>query len=226
MINDIGLRKEWDVSLDFINTLIAKEVLRFELVQSDQDPAAPFVFHRSKLDTGVMINEIGRPLAERFLRIEAEINQKINTIVAPSYSGIGLAMSMAASLNRDFGRQVSFVFERKGELKSDGFFTAPITGNCLVVDDMIRTGTSLRRVIERVRISGNVSGVLVALDRQRPGEIFPAISALQEIEKTLAVKTWRMVKLTDLLDILKNHNELVNHYQSMVAYIKNHCIIY
>jgi len=226
MINDIGLRKEWDVTLDFINMLLAKRVLRFELTQSDQDPTAPFVFDRSKLDTGPMINQIGRVLAERFLRIEAELDQRIGTIVAPSYSGISLAVSMAASLSRDFDRRVDFVFERKGEFKNDGFFTAPITDNCLIVDDMVRTGTSLRRIIERARMQGNVLGALVALDRQRPGEIFPAISALQEIEKTMGTKTWRMLKLTDLLNILKNHDEFSKNYQSMVAYIKNHCIIY
>lgn len=226
MINDIGLRKEWDVALDFINTLLGKQILRFDLAQSDQDAVTPFVFDRARLDTGSMINEIGRPLAERFLRIEAELDQKIHTIVAPSYSGIGMAVAMSSSLSRDFNRSVGFAFERKGELKSDGFFTAPLSGNCLIVDDMVRTGASLRRIIERTKVYGNVSGVLVALDRQRPGEIFPTMSALQEVEKTMGIRTWRMVKLTDLLDILKNHEEFAKNYQSMVAYIKNHCIIY
>ncbi len=91
-------------------------------------------------------------------------SSKVDTIVAPAIGAIVLSQWTAHHLSGLIGREILAAYAEKDE---DGFmainrgYDKLVTGkNVLVVEDVLNTGGSARRVVEAVRaIGGNVVGV-------------------------------------------------------------------
>src|SRR3546814_11651538 len=80
-----------------------------------------------------------------------------------------LALALAAR-----GRDVPLSFNRK-EAKAHGeggsLIGAPLRGRVLIVDDVITAGTAIRESVAIIQAAGaEVAGIVLALDRQEPGQ--------------------------------------------------------
>jgi len=81
---------------------------------------------------------------------------------------------MAVALQRDFGINVPFVYNRK-EAKDHGeggqLVGPPLAGRVIIVDDVISAGTSVAESTTWIKDAGaEARGVIIALDRQERGQ--------------------------------------------------------
>lgn len=106
-----------------------------------------------------------RAIAKRF------VNDNVEVVIAPAMGGIILSQWVAYHLSEMNYREVLGIYAEKSEVQ-DGFvvkrgYDKLISGkNVLVVEDILTTGGSAKKVIETVRtIGGNVVGLGVLCNR-------------------------------------------------------------
>ena len=140
-----------------------------------------------------------------------------DVIFGSAYKGIPLACAIAlqfAAQNRD----VAFCFNRK-ELKDHGeggaIIGAPLSGNVLIVDDVLSAGTSIRESMALIRAhQATAVGVIVALDRMEQAD--HGVGARQSIVEDYGLPVIAIASLKDIMDFLAKH-DLV-HWQALRAY--------
>jgi len=115
-----------------------------------------------------------------------------------------------------------YCFNRK-EAKAHGeggsIVGAELSGNVLIVDDVITAGTAVREAAEI--ISGNgakLNGIAVAMDRQEKGT--GELSAIQEIEQSYQIKVVSIISLQNIVDYLmaSENDKLQPYLDAVVAY--------
>lgn len=111
------------------------------------------------------ISRLGRAIAEKF------VSQRVEIVIAPAMGGVILAQWVAHHLTKFYGCQVLAVYAEKSK-NDDGFvikrdYDKKITGKrVLVVEDVLTTGGSAKKVIELTRTyKGNVIGIGVICNR-------------------------------------------------------------
>jgi orotate phosphoribosyltransferase len=111
------------------------------------------------------ISRLCRAIAERFK------GRGIDVVVGPSTGGIILSQWVAYHLSEIEGREVFSVYADKSD---DGFiikrgYDELINGKkCLVVEDLVTTGGSLRKVVvETRRVGGDVLAAVALINRGR-----------------------------------------------------------
>ena len=72
----------------------------------------------------------------------------------------------------------------------------------MLVDDVITAGTAIRESMEIIKShNAELSGVLIALDRQEKGQ--SELSAIQEVERDFGTKVISIVTLADVITFLE-----------------------
>ena len=90
-------------------------------------------------------------------------------------------------------------------------------GKVMLVDDVITAGTAIRESMEIIAANGaDLSGVLIALDRQEKGKA--ELSAIQEVERDFNTQVVSIVKLADLITYLEQQGDMDEHLQAVKAY--------
>ena len=141
-------------------------------------------------------------------------------LFGPAYKGIPLAAATAIALAREHGRDLPWAYNRK-EAKDHGeggsLVGAPLEGRVLIVDDVITAGTAVREALALIRAAGaEVTGVLVALDRQERGQ--GELSATQELAREHGVAVHAIVGLADLLEFSGSRADLAGQHARLEAY--------
>ena len=113
-----------------------------------------------------------------------------------------------------------YCFNRK-ENKAHGeggtLVGSELNGKIMLVDNVITAGTAIRESMEIIAQNGaDLSGVLIALDRQEKGKA--ELSAIQEVERDLNTKVISIVKLADLISYLEGEGTMDEHLASVKAY--------
>ena len=126
-----------------------------------------------------------------------------DVIFGPAYKGISLGAVVSAALYGDFGVDAGFAFNRK-EAKDHGeggkLVGAFLEGKrVLVVDDVITAGTAIRESYDMLKEMGaRMIGVVIALDRAEKRSLDDPISAVQAVERDLAVSVVSIINLPQL----------------------------
>lgn len=141
----------------------------------------------------------------------------MDLLFGPAYKGIPLVSATAISLFAQYQRSLPYAFNRK-EAKDHGeggnLVGATLTGNVLVVDDVITAGTAIRETVKIIKSanSAKLAGVIVALDRQERGQASKQ-SAIQEIECEFGVKVITIIRLDHIIEYLTekgDHKDVVD----------------
>ncbi len=157
----------FDLKSEVAQFLIDSDVIVFGSFQLKSGRESPYFFNFGKLSSASLINKLAWFYA-RFI-IENDVDPKV--IFGPAYKGIPLAVAIAISLQRDFGVDVDFSFNRK-EYKCYGdsgilIGSALDEKSVIIVDDVITSGLTIDDSVNLVRsMSGIVISYLVALDRK------------------------------------------------------------
>ncbi|MDP7093435.1 MAG: orotate phosphoribosyltransferase, partial [Gammaproteobacteria bacterium] len=92
-----------------------------------------------------------------------------------------------------------------------------VSDRVLIVDDVITAGTAIREADSIIReAGGQPAGVLLALDRQEKGT--GELSAVQEVEQSLGLPVFSIVRLEDLVTHLQNAASSDAVVDSVLAY--------
>ncbi len=115
-----------------------------------------------------------------------------------------MAATTSVALATDFGIDKPYAFNRK-EAKDHGeggsIVGHPLTGNVLIIDDVITAGTAIREAMEIITAQGATpAGVVIALDRMEKGK--GSLSAIQEVEQEYGIPVISIITLNDIIEYL------------------------
>ncbi len=202
----------------FLKFVIEHEILRFGEFGLKSGRVSPYFFNAGLFDTGEKLSF----LAKCYAAAIADSGIEFDLLFGPAYKGIPLATATAMALANRHGINKPYCFNRK-ETKSHGeggsIVGAGLTGNVLIVDDVITAGTAIREAAEIINDSGAiVSGIAVAMDRQEKGT--GNLSAIQEIEQNYQIKVVSIISLRDIVDYLtaSKNEKLQACLDAVVAY--------
>jgi orotate phosphoribosyltransferase len=205
------------MSSSFINLCLELGVLRFGEFKLKSGRVSPYFFNAGLFNSGRALAELGRAYASA---IDSS-GLQFDVLFGPAYKGIPLVTATAIALADHHQRNTPWAFNRK-EAKDHGeggsIVGAPLRGRVLIIDDVITAGTAIREAVDIIRAAGGEpSGVVLALDRQEKGQ--GDLSAVQEVEQTLRLPVFSILKLADLIAYLEGAGDAaqlaaVKHYRT------------
>lgn len=190
-----------DYQRDFIEFALSKQVLRFGQFTLKSGRTSPYFFNAGLFKTGGDLARLGRFYAAAL--VDADIS--FDLVFGPAYKGIPIATTTTVALFDHHDLDVPYCFNRK-EAKTHGeggsLVGAELTGKVMLVDDVITAGTAIRESMEIIKShNAELSGVLIALDRQEKGQ--GELSAIQEVERDFGTKVISIVTLADVVTFLE-----------------------
>lgn len=208
---------------EFIELALELGVLRFGEFTLKSGRVSPYFFNAGLFNTGYAAAKLGRFYAEAI----AESRVRFDMLFGPAYKGIPLATLAASSLAEQHDIDVPYSFNRK-EVKAHGeggsIVGAPLSGDVLIVDDVITAGTAVREAYQIISAAGaNVAGLVISLDRQERGQ--GPYSAVQELKQSLDIPVISIVQLDDLIDILEESSEYEVYLEPVLRYRKQYGVI-
>jgi orotate phosphoribosyltransferase len=190
-----------DYQREFIEFALTKQVLRFGEFTLKSGRTSPYFFNAGLFNTGGDLARLGRFYAQAL----ADSNIEFDLLFGPAYKGIPIATTTAVALADHHDMDIPYCFNRK-EAKTHGeggsLVGSPLQGKIMLVDDVITAGTAIRESMEIIKAHGaELSGVLIALDRQEKGQ--GELSAIQEVERDFGTQVIAIVSLADVVTYLE-----------------------
>jgi len=208
---------------EFIELALELGVLRFGEFTLKSGRVSPYFFNAGLFNTGYAAAKLGRFYASAI----AESGIRFDMLFGPAYKGISLAALAAASLAEHHDIDVPYSYNRK-EAKAHGeggsVVGAPLSGDVLIIDDVITAGTAVREAYQIISSAGaQIAGLAISLDRQERGQ--GPFSAVQELRESLGIPVISIVQLDDLIDILEESSEYEQFLQPVLSYRKQYGVI-
>jgi len=205
---------------EFIEFAINNQVLCFGDFTLKSGRKSPYFFNTGLFNDGLSLARLGRFYANA---IEFS-GLKFDMLFGPAYKGIPLAATVAIAYNDLFNRNLPFAFNRK-ETKDHGeggnLFGAPLSGEILIVDDVISAGTSVNLSVEIIRQAGaKAAGVAIAMDRMEQGQ--NEFSATREVEQYHHLEVISIITLDNLVEYLQQQPAMQGHLIKINEYRKLH----
>jgi orotate phosphoribosyltransferase len=190
--------------------------LRFGEFTLKSGRTSPYFFNAGLFNSGSALAQLGKFYAAAV--VESSIS--FDVLFGPAYKGIPLAAATAVALADHHNLDLPWCFNRK-EAKAHGeggsLVGAPLTGDVLIIDDVITAGTAIREVMQIIQAQGaNAAGVLIALNRQERGN--GELSAIQEVERDFGIPVVSIVSLNQVLEFLADDPQLKQHLPAVEAY--------
>ncbi|MFY8275572.1 orotate phosphoribosyltransferase [Pseudoalteromonas sp. SSDWG2] len=200
----------------FIEFALEKQVLKFGEFTLKSGRTSPYFFNAGLFNTGKDLAKLGRFYAAALEDAAIEYD----LLFGPAYKGIPIATTTAVALADHHNKDVPYCFNRK-EKKDHGeggnLVGSELKGKVMLVDDVITAGTAIRESMEIIAANGaDLSGVLIALDRQEKGKA--ELSAIQEVERDFNTQVVSIVKLADLITYLEQKGGMDEHLSAVKAY--------
>ncbi len=208
---------------EFIELALELGVLRFGEFTLKSGRVSPYFFNAGLFSTGYAAAKLGRYYAAAI----ADSEVRFDMLFGPAYKGIPLVTLAAAALAEHHDIDVPYSYNRK-EAKAHGeggsVVGAPLTGNVLIVDDVITAGTAVREAYQLIAAAGaQIAGLVISLDRQERGQ--GPYSAVQELKQSLGIPVVSIVQLDDLIDILEESSEYEQYLEPVLNYRKQYGVI-
>ncbi|KPD21068.1 orotate phosphoribosyltransferase [Idiomarina abyssalis] len=201
---------------EFIEFAIERGVLKFGEFTLKSGRTSPYFFNAGLFNKGSDLARLGRFYAEAL--VDSGID--FDVLFGPAYKGIPIATATAVALYDQHNQDTPYCFNRK-EKKDHGeggnLVGSALEGKVMLVDDVITAGTAIREAMEIVQANGaELSGVLIALDRQEKGK--GELSAIQEVERDFNAQVVSIVSLNDVITFLKDDNTFKEYLPKVEAY--------
>jgi orotate phosphoribosyltransferase len=186
---------------EFIELILAKQVLRFGDFTLKSGRTSPYFFNAGLINDGSSLARLGACYAQSII----EAGVVFDMLFGPAYKGIPLATATAVAFAERHRRNLPIAYNRK-EAKSYGeggnLIGAPLEGQVLIVDDVLTAGTAVRESAAIIKSAGaRLAGVVLAFDRLERGQ--GPQSAVQEIQAAYGVPVIRIITLDHLIEYLE-----------------------
>lgn len=197
----------------FIQLALDCGVLKFGSFTLKSGRQSPYFFNAGLFYDGNALKKLGHFYAKTLIDNAIDCTH----LFGPAYKGLPLATATAIALS-ERGFNASVTFNRKEE-KTHGeggqLIGAPLTGNTVIIDDVITAGTAFRESQTHIKNNGGkLTTVIIALDRCERG--LHAKSTLADIENQ-GIKVLSIITLHDLIAFLKEAGS-VNEVDRLRAY--------
>lgn len=201
---------------EFIEFAIERGVLKFGEFTLKSGRTSPYFFNAGLFNKGSDLARLGRFYAAAL--VDSGIN--FDVLFGPAYKGIPIATATAVALYDHHQQDTPYCFNRK-EKKDHGeggnLVGSALEGKVMLVDDVITAGTAIREAMEIVEANGaELSGVLIALDRQEKGK--GELSAIQEVERDFNAQVVSIVSLNDVINFLKDDDTFNEYLPKVESY--------
>ena len=211
-----GARVKSDIRREFIELAIQFGALRFGEFTLKSGRISPYFFNAGVFSTGRAMSTLGRCYAA----IIADEFSSADGLFGPAYKGIPLATSTAIALLNDYERDLPVTFDRK-EVKTHGeggqLMGASLSGNIVIIDDVITAGTAIRHSVDLIQAHGaTAAGVVIGLDRCERGT--GQRSAVEEAEQSLGLAVRSVITLHDIIDWLETQQDSAESLAKMREY--------
>ncbi|MGM0907274.1 MAG: orotate phosphoribosyltransferase [Pseudomonadota bacterium] len=201
---------------EFIEFAIERGVLKFGEFTLKSGRTSPYFFNAGLFNKGSDLARLGRFYAAAL--VDSGID--FDVLFGPAYKGIPIATATAVALYDHHQQDTPYCFNRK-EKKDHGeggnLVGSALEGKVMLVDDVITAGTAIREAMDIVEANGaELSGVLIALDRQEKGK--GELSAIQEVERDFNAQVVSIVSLNDVINFLKDDDTFKEYLPKVEAY--------
>lgn len=189
---------------DFIEFMVACEVLTFGDFTTKSGRKTPFFVNTGNYKTGRQLSQLGDYYAKA---IKDNFGTDFNVLFGPAYKGIPLSVTTAVALSNSYGANVSYCSNRK-EAKDHGeagiLLGASLKDHdkVLIIEDVTTAGTSIDETIPILRAAAEVDiiGLIISVDRMEKGK--GERSALKEIEQNYGLKVCSIVTMQEIIEYL------------------------
>lgn len=206
----------------FIDFCIEKDVLQFGSFTLKSGRQSPYFFNAGNFDDGLSQQRIGEIYAQTLI----DANVDFDMVFGPAYKGIPLATSTSYALSASFDRNVPFAFNRK-EVKDHGeggqIVGAALSGNIVLVDDVITAGTAIRETLALLEAypAARLKAAVVLIDRQEKLDDSD-LSAIQALEKEFNLTILPAIRLDQIVAHIENMPEFAEHLPHIASYRKEY----
>ena len=188
----------------FFSLALEHEALLFGDFRLKSGIKSSYFFNVSSFLSGGAIYE----LASLYTDIIIENNLQFDSIFGPAYKGIPLAAAVSSILYQRTNRRVPLTFDRK-EVKDHGeggtIVGASLSGEILIIDDVLTAGTALSNSIKLVKEGGGIiTGAIVGLDRE---ERVDGVLVREIIEKKSNFLIYSIAGVSDLVSYLASEKK-------------------
>ena len=192
---------------EFITFMVRSGVLTFGDFTTKSGRKTPYFVNTGNYKTGAQAARLGDYYAAC---IQEHLPDGIDCLFGPAYKGIPLAVSAAASLFRNYGRDLPYCFNRK-EAKDHGEGGAMVGykpqdgGRIAIIEDVVTAGTAVRETIELFKHIADVkfASLIVSVDRMERGT--RDCSTLDELRQDVGLQVYPIVTVREVISFLHNN---------------------
>lgn len=191
---------------EFIEFMVASEVLKFGDFTLKSGRKSPFFMNAGAYVTGTQLRKLGEYYAKA---IHDQFGLDFDVLFGPAYKGIPLSVATAMAISELYGKDVRYCSNRK-EVKDHGD-TGILLGSKLkdgdrviMIEDVTTSGKSIEETFPIIKAQADVDvkGLVVSLNRMERGKTEK--SALAEIEELYGIKTTAIVTMEEVTEHLYN----------------------
>ncbi|KAI8379062.1 orotate phosphoribosyltransferase [Radiomyces spectabilis] len=207
-----------DYQREFIEFALANDVLKFGSFTLKSGRVSPYFFNAGLFNSGKTLGAIGRFYAAALV----DAGFKYDVLFGPAYKGIPLVCATALSLSTEHNLEAPFAFNRK-EKKDHGeggnIVGTPLSGQIVVVDDVITAGTAINESIGIIKDNGAaLAGVLVAVDRAEVAPDGSGKSAIQAVEEKNNVPVRAIISMDNIVEYMEEKGTYTEELKLMREY--------
>lgn len=195
-----------DYRAEFIQFMVRSGVLTFGDFTTKSGRKTPYFINTGNYKTGAQAARLGDYYAAC---VQEHMPEGIDCLFGPAYKGIPLAVTTAASLYRNYRRDLPYCFNRK-EVKDHGeggFMVGyqPKDGDRVaIIEDVVTAGTAVRESIELFKNVADVKivALFVSADRMERGT--RECTTLDELREDYGIQVYPIVTIQDIKETLHN----------------------
>ena len=212
---------------EFITFMVRSGVLTFGDFTTKSGRKTPYFVNTGNYKTGAQAAKLGDYYAAC---IQNSLPDGIDCLFGPAYKGIPLAVSAAASLYRNYDRDLPYCFNRK-EAKDHGEGGSivgykPADGDrIIIIEDVITAGTAIRETMPVLLGCADVkvTDMFISVNRCEVGTT-PGKTAVMEVGEEFGIKVHALVTVQDIREYLADKAEYAHLLPLMDAYMEQYCV--
>ena len=189
---------------EFITFMVRSGVLTFGDFTTKSGRKTPYFINTGNYKTGEQCAKLGDYYAAC---IQQNLPGGVDCLFGPAYKGIPLTVTAAASLYRNYGRDLPYCFNRKeakdhGEGGSMVGYKPQDGDRVVIVEDVVTAGTAVRETIELFKSVANVTfaGLIVSVDRMERGT--GEKTTINELRESHGINVYPIVTVREIMDFL------------------------
>ena len=193
---------------EFIAFMARAGVLTFGDFTTKSGRKTPYFINTGNYKTGAQAARLGDYYAAC---IQANLPDGVDCLFGPAYKGIPLAVSAAASLYRNYERDLPYCFNRKeakdhGEGGSMVGYKPQDGDRVAIVEDVVTAGTAVRESLALFQALGDlkVTALIVSVDRMERGT--RECSTLDELRQDYGIQVFPIVTVREVIAFLHNNS--------------------